>query len=215
MKKVKVKKRNFLLVIYLLTFVFVTIGTTFSYFTGAVASEKEKVAGGASVVGINLSTEALYTEKALIPTNDDDIMKAYNQECIDDLGNGACQAYTITIENIGTKASYAGTVNFNLDHITNLNYLILDEADEIYLDKTAIVSETDESLGDEFELETNEKKIFKLVIWVPNYEYDQNDEDGAGTFNATVTYKTFDNGGKITGTILSTIEKDDKDEESN
>ena len=196
------KSSKFLPILYILTFLFVLIGSTFAYFTTGVQSNTGAIAANSARVGIKLLVEPLYVEKALIPMNDDDVMKAYAQRCIDDNDYGACQAYTITVENIGEELEYNGTINFSMNHITNLNYLILDENDEVYNEKTIIEPGTNQSLGEAFTLTREEKKVFKLIIWVPNFDYDQNDDDGSGNFNAIVTYKSagdYQISGSITG----------------
>ena len=196
------KSNKFLLIVSILTLIFVLVGATFSYFTTGVRSETGATSATSARVGINLSALALYNynDRQLIPTNDDDIMTAYQHKCIDIHDYGACQAYTITIENVGKALEYSGTIEFKLDEVTNLNYLILDENDEIYLDKTGIVSETEQSLGEAFDLAENETKVFKLLIWVPNYNYNQNEEDSSGKFDAIITYKSTSNY-IISGTI--------------
>ena len=177
--------------IYVLTFLFVVVGTTFSYFTNRNTSGEGAVSAKAAVVGAELLIRALYNEKGLIPLNNTDVDKALENNCVDIHDMGACQAYTITIKNIGEAMTYAGTINFELNHITNLNYLLLDEEGNDYQPLTNIVAETEMSLGSNVSLAKDEVKTFTLVIWVPNYNYDQNEED-IGSFLASVTYKSPD-----------------------
>ena len=132
--------------------------------------------------------------------NDADYMKAYNNKCVDIYGYGACQLYDITLENIDTTITYVGKIKFELDQIEHLNYMLLDENDEVYLDKTEIISGEDQEMGDEFSLDAGESKSLKLLIWLPNYDYDQNSEDAGGYFNAAVTYEST-YGSRITGAI--------------
>lgn len=196
------KHSKFLSIVYVSTFFFVLIGSTFAYFTTSSQSNNGVIASGSARVGINLLVEPLYVEKGLIPLDDKDVEKAYAQNCIDDFNFGACQAYTVSIENIGEALDYEGTVNFTLNNIKNLNYLVLDENDEIYMEKTEIESGTDQSLGASFNLPKDATKVFKIVIWVPNFNYDQNEYDGNGNFNAQVTFTSVGNysiSGSISG----------------
>ena len=59
---------------------------------------------------------------------------------------------------------------------------------------TEIVSDTDQSLGSEFSLAADEDKEFILLVWLPNYNYAQEDNDASGTFSASVTYSSGPNG---------------------
>ena len=194
------KNGKFLLAIYVTTFLIVLLGTTFAYFTINNQSDIGALAPRAATIGINLYIEPLYVEKSLVPMNNEDVMKAYNQNCIDDADFGACEAYTITVENRGEELEYAGTINFNLTDIENLNYLILDENDEVYQEMTNIEAGEEQSLGDAFTLAEGTSRVFKLIIWVPNYDYDQKDYDSNGNFGAIVTYKSTTNS-EISGSI--------------
>lgn len=194
------KKNKILSLIWIATYTVMVFGATFSYFTSSRRSEIGAVATTSATIGTDLNISALYSNKDLIPMNDVDVMQGYEHKCVDINGYGACQTYSIDITNLGKKSEYTGTINFNLSGIEHLNYLILDENDNIYYDKIEIISETDQSLGPVIELENNETKNLKLVIWVPNYEYNQNNEDSAGYFSAIVSFES-SNGSRVTGTI--------------
>ena len=196
------KSSKFLPILYILTFLFVLIGSTFAYFTTGVQSNTGAIAANSAKVGIKLLVEPLYVDESLIPMDNEDVMKAYTKRCIDDNNYGACQAYTITVENIGEALEYNGTINFTMEHIENLNYLVLDENDEEYHEITEIEQGSELPLGDSFNLPKEGKRVFKLIIWVPNFDYDQYEYDGGGTFNALVTYKSagdYQISGSITG----------------
>lgn len=194
------KHNKFLSAVYVLTFFCVLIGSTFAYFTTSSQSNSGAIASKSARVGINLLVEPLYADKPLIPMNNKDVMKAYAQNCIDDNDNGACRTYTITLKNIGEALDYKGTVNFSLNNIKNLNYLILDENDDVYVDIQKIEAGTEQSLGPTIDLNENESKVFKLIIWVPNFDYIQDDFDSNGSFNAKITYKSSNNN-QISGSI--------------
>ena len=196
------KNGRTLAVIYALSFIFVLIGSTMAYFTMTSGSATSAAGAKSSSVGISLLAEPLYNEKKLVPLNDSDVMTAYNSNCVDINDYGACHAYTITITNAGNALTYDGYINFELTNITNLNYMILDEDDEVYKTKTEISAGNWQTLGNSFTLAANETKVFTLIIWVPNYEYDQNSYDGGGVFSAIVKYAAQGNvqiSGSITG----------------
>ena len=194
------KNNKFMIVISILLIVVMLIGTTFSFFAISTGSNENAVDMTAATFGASVEVTALYNDRSLIPMDDKDVMKGYNQQCIDDKGFGACQAYTIHISNTGDKNSYTGTIKFNVTDIENLKYLILDEENNKYVSDTAIISGEDQTLGDSFELDTDESRDFVLVIWLSNLNGPQDDYDAGGSFSASVTYEST-HGSRITGTF--------------
>ena len=197
------KGNKFLSVISTLSFIFILLGGTFSFFTLYRGSSEGAVQANAAQFGANITISSIYTDNKLIPMNDSDIFTAFSDQykCVDSHGYGACDAYLLTIENIGEALDYEGTINFSIDGITNLNYMILDESDNIYVNTTRIVAGNDMTLGNAFTLPKEGTKVFKLLIWLSNYDRSQNIEDN-GTYNATISYVT-NNGSMITGSISS------------
>ena len=194
-------KNKSLLVISVLSLVVILLGGTFSYFNATARSNENAMGLTAMTFDTGVEVTALYNSKDLIPTNDADIMTAYAQNCIDDLGYGACHAYNIEVENNGLKTGYDGTIKFNLNGVENLKYMLLDENENVYVAGTGVVTGTDQTLGDSFELDTNESTNFILIIWLSNLENDdQSEVDAAGSFSAAVTY-TSTTGTRITGTF--------------
>ena len=196
------KYNRIIYILAIMTFLILLVGATFAYFAFGAQSTNGAVSTGSNEISINLSITPLYTGIDLIPTNDSDIMTAYNNHCVDIYNNGACQTYNIDVENTGADLDYQGSITFTLNHITNLNYMILDENDNVYQAKTGIVSGTSQSLGNTFNLSSGDSKNFKLIIWVPNLSYSQTDEDAEGTFSAVVTYAS-STGNSVTGYISS------------
>ena len=180
-------------------FLIVSIGTTFSYFAAYVKSN-EKIDSVASSFGASVEITKLYGNKSLIPMDDSDVMTGYERHCIDDLGYGACYAYNIHIDNVGDKFEYVGTINFSLNGIENLKYLVLDEENNKYVDDTLIISGENQSLGGNFELDTGESRDLVLVVWLSNLAGPQDEQDAGGSFNASVTYEST-YGSSITGTF--------------
>ena len=196
------KNEKFLTIISVLSLVIILIGTTFSYFTVNRRSEYEVVDATADIVSSSLLVAPLYIGNDLIPLNDSDVMTAYQNQRIDRYDYGACVAYTITLENNSPyhEWTYEGIIQFNTEHITNLNYMVLDENDDIYQDITEISVNTDQSLGPDITLSSNTSKVLTLIIWVPNYDRHQNSEDASGYFNASVSFIAL-GGDTITGSI--------------
>ena len=121
------KKNNVLSIIWSLSFLFIALGATFSYFSTRVSGDEGSVYAKSSVIGINISVIPKFESKELIPMNDKDLDKAYANECVDIYNFGACQAYNIHIDNLGDELDYIGTIKFSVNEITNLNYKILTE----------------------------------------------------------------------------------------
>ena len=197
----------FLLITSMLSTFILLIGTTFSYFSTRNMSKMNALAVEAGKVRLGLGVSPLYTGYKLIPTNDSDIMTAYNQKCLDDYGYGACLAYEFEVYNFNLKQDVIGKIDFNVEGIENLSYMVLDENDTIYLDKTSVGNgiTKDLPLGEHFILEdatelNSKSKKFKLIIWLTNLEQDQNETDAGGQFSATITFSSV-YGGKLTATI--------------
>ena len=201
------KINMFLLVTSILSTFILLIGATFSYFNTRNMSKMNALAVEAGKVRLGLGVSPLYTGYKLIPTNDSDIMTAYNQTCLDDYGSGACLAYEFEVYNFNLKQDVIGKIDFNVEGIENLSYIVLDENDTIYLDKTSVGNgiTKDLPLGEHFILEdatelNSKSKKFKLIIWLTNLEQDQNETDAGGQFSATITFSSV-YGGKLTATI--------------
>ena len=189
------KVNKFLLITTILSVSILLIGATFSYFTVSNKSKLNAVSVSAMTSGIKL-----------IPTRDEDIMTAYKHNCIDDNGYGACNVFSFSLSNFSKAQDVIGKIDFTVNNIEHLSYMVLDDNDEIYLSKTSIPNGTSSglSLGEHFILgdatEVNPAtKNFKLVIWLSNLEEAQEKED-AGTYSAVVTYSSVD-GSMLTGTV--------------
>lgn len=204
----KEKNKIFIIATSFLSILILIIGTTFSYFTISAQSKLNAVAVEAGKIKLGLGVSSIYTGHNLIPTDDKDIMVAYKQKCLDDYNYGACLAYGFEIFNYYKSQSIIGHINFEVEGIENLSYMILDENDEVYLNKTSVSGDTSKmSLGPSFTLKgaTLNKPVskkFVLLVWLSNLEnIEQNENDSGGKFSATVTYESV-YGGKLTGTIV-------------
>lgn len=198
--------KNFLIITSFLSIAILLIGTTFSFFSINNQSETNALGLSAEQIRINLGVSNLYTNHKIIPLKDELISKAYQRRCVDDLGRGACLAYSMELFNYSKEHEITGTIDFNINKIENLSYMVLDEEGNIYLDVTHVdsVEAAGLTLGKSFILEDGTEeftsKKFILLIWLTDNNEIQNETDAAGYFNATVTYSSVD-GGKLTGTV--------------
>lgn len=197
----------FLLVTTILSTVVLLIGATFSYFSTKTMSKMNALAVEAGKFKLGLGVSSLYTDYKLIPTNDEDIMTAYENKCLDYNGYGACSTYEFEVFNFNKQIDVVGKIDFTVENIDNLSYMVLDENDEIYLDKTSVSDGISKnlSLGNHFVLEdANElgstSKKFKLIIWLTNKDEAQDEYDAGGSFNATITFNSV-YGDKLTASI--------------
>ena len=200
------KSKIFTLTTIILSIIILLIGATFSYFTMIEKSENNELDVEAAKISIGLGVSPLYTGHKLIPTNDEDIMIAYNQKCVDDYNNGACLAYGLEVFNYYKAFPITGKIDFKVKNIENLSYMILDENDNVYLEKTSIKGDTTGmSLGPTFELQDAvgvipTSKKFILLVWLTNLDEDQTDKDAGGSFTAKITYESI-SGGKTVASI--------------
>jgi len=202
------KVNIFLLITSVLSTLILAVGATFSYFTATSMSDVDAVSLSAADVKINFSVSELYTGYALIPLKDDLIDKAYDKRCIDDLGRGACLAYSLDLFNFSKEKELIGTIDFAIEEIENLSYMVLNEDGSKYLDITHVDSTSSFglSLGDSFTIsdgrlvDTGETKKFILLIWLTDNGEIQNETDGSGHFEAAITFSST-YGSKVTASV--------------
>lgn len=194
--KEKKSKKNLFTILYLFIFIILLFELTMSYFTARTRSENNALDTKAGQLTLALSVAEKYPGYHLLPLNDNDIMKAYHNKCVDDNGNSACAAYDIELLNESAKQEIIGTIDFEINGIENLSYLVLDEKENIYQQITKIPNNaknmplgSDFILDSAFELGKPTKRNFTLLIWLSDYEYDQV-EDKGGNFSATVAYNS-------------------------
>ena len=202
-------KKGIIIMIYVFAIIFMFFGISFSYFSARAKSENQALNTKSGKLNLSLEVASKYSGFKLIPTADEDIMKAYHQKCLDDNGNGACVAYDIIVSNDTARQDVVGTIDFNINHIENLSYIVLDEGENIYQDTVKINDKINNlPLGERFILENAletgipTKKKFTLIIWLSNYDYDQ-DGDKNGSFTASVTYNSI-YGQKLTSNVSGT-----------
>ena len=201
------KSSKILIVTSILSMFILIVGTTFSYFSISNKSDDDALVVKSATVDLMLDITSKFVGHKLIPTNDEDIMIAYNNKCVDIYGFGACLAYDIDVSNGSSKQDLIGTIDFTIAGIENLSYMLLDENGDIYLEKTSIKGDDTNgmSLGEHFilddaSLENRTRKKFVLIIWLTNLEEIQDEFDAGGTFSASITYQSV-LGNKLTGSI--------------
>jgi len=212
MEEKKSVKINFVGVVSILTLVVMCIGSTFAYFTTSIIGEvDENVTVSSIEVVMNLKLQPLFNSYALLPTNDEDIHKAYKNECLDNYGNGACLAYEITLENLGYEQEGIATFSATSEYITNLKYMIVTENDlegnyEVLKPATPAMGATAEEQikdGISVSLGRDDSKKIIIVIWLSNLDEPQDEEQGA-SFEGQVSF-TATSGAKITGTMVENV----------
>lgn len=200
-------KKNLFVILYLLILVTLLLEVTFSYFTAKAKSGNNALDAKSGELTLSLSVASKYSGVSLIPLDDNDIMKAYHNKCVDDKGRGACVAYDIALLNDSARQKVIGTIDFEINGIENLSYMVLDEKEKVYQQITKISNSISNMplggyfiLDSAFELGRATKKNFILLIWLSDYEYDQV-EDKGGNFSATITYNSI-YGRKLSSNII-------------
>ena len=202
MNKKNININNFYVIISLLTLVIMLVGATFAYFSTVVKAD-DPISVSSVDIRLELNIRPLYNGLPLLPTNDDDINLAYQNECKDSYGNGACTAYTVEIKNTGGRQEIISTLKIDNENYKNLKYILINpENNSIYQDITS-VSTTPTQLGEIVELDSGESKEFILLIWISNLVNEQDYEQGQ-EFVGIITVDTAV-GIKLTGTISENI----------
>jgi len=205
-KNVKV---NFVGIVSVLTFVVMGIGSTFAFFTASMLGKADEYISVSSIeVVMNLKVAPLYNGKAILPTNDEDIEKAYQNKCVDLVGSGACIAYEVTLENMGYQQEGIAIFTANSETLVNLKYMLVTDGEDYEILKgptPAIGASTNDQLegGVPIKLGQDEDKKIIIVIWLSNLEGPQDEEQG-GYFEGQLSF-TATSGAKITGTMAENV----------
>ncbi len=201
------KFNKFLIITSILSIVILLIGGTFSYFSLSAMSRLNALAVDAGKVKLGLGVSPVYTGYAIIPLKDEYIDIAYNQKCKDDFDRGACLAYGLEVFNFEEATEVEGIIDFHLNGIENLSYMVLDENDDVYVDIThiSVSNSSGLSLGNPFTLEKgtssgDTSKKFTLLIWLTDNNQIQDETDADKSFSADVTYRT-SVGGRLTASV--------------
>lgn len=202
-------KINFMGIISVMTLIVMGIGSTFAFFTASMKNKADEYISVSSLeVVINLGVLPKYNGKRILPTNDEDIHKAYKNKCEDHYKNGACIAYTVEIENGGREL--AGVISFSAtsDSITNLKYMIVssDEEYEVLKEPTKAMDATNEEQfsGIPITIPGKTKKEVVIVLWISNLKDTAQDWEQGGIFEGKVSFDTT-SGAQITGTMTENV----------
>lgn len=202
-------KINFMGIISVLTFIVMAIGSSYAFFTASMMGKADESISVSSVeIVMNLKIGPLYTGKPVLPTNDEDIFKAYENKCIDDRGSGACFAYEVTIENMGYPQEGIAFFTANSKDITNLKYMVVSEGEnyEVLKGATKAIGATPEEQlegGIPIKVERDENKKIIVVVWLSNIDGPQDTEQG-GIFEGQVSFSAT-SGARITGTMSENV----------
>lgn len=207
------KTNRFLVFMSFFSTIFLLVGTTFSYFSLSARSEQDAIAANAGKIKLGLGVSELYNHGPIIPLLDKYVEIAYERECLDDYERSSCVAYTLEVFNYYGAQNVTGKIDFTIDGIQNLSYMVYDEEDNVYKEPTNIdmnasvglsfgpdffLDAAPESDGEALEGAYTSKK-FTLVIWLRDTGELQ-DETDVGSFKANVIFSTSTNQ-KVTGTV--------------
>lgn len=219
-----VKRKNVYFVLFIIVLGMSIIGSSYAYLVAVATSPSKSVNTSSTSYSIKMAITPLFSDFRFIPMDDIDALKALKNKCKDKYDRGACNAYIIHIDGYDEKLNYiSGSMDVNLDNITNLSYMVLEKQDESKYDEnncaniddkiyciskeaTAVNDGVNLSLGDSYEVNNTTEKNFILLIWLTNLEESQNDID-LGDFNSIITF-SMGNGGEIKGSISASIIED-------
>ena len=195
------KKGMFSLIVSILTLAIMTVGGTFAYFSSISKSSVNAVSVGSASYALNLTISALYNQKSIIPMDDSDAVKAFENGCVDDYDWGACYAYNLVFSCDEQEQDIVPSIKFIREDIPNLKYMILDADDNYSVYKSASYAPSNyENLSeDSIILQPGVDRTLTLVVWLSNLEDDQNDESGK-SFTGMISVNSA-LGNKITGTL--------------
>lgn len=200
-----------------------TIGATYAYWTASTSSLNGAVSTESTIYRISMDITPIYHDFSIIPMNDEDALKALDNQCMDKFDRGACSAYMIYVYDYNIDLEFiSGVMDITTSNMENLSYMMLRLSDVYEEDRC--VSIEDEyycvakeatsmgdgvglSLGDSYDVTGMASTKFVLLIWLSNLDLNQNDSD-IGNFNAIITMQA-GNGGEIKGSIASALKIED------
>ncbi len=214
---------TFLIIVSVLTLIVAIVGATFAYFTAQLSNDTPvevqsyKFSAGMSVEQARpTATKTEEGYKALIPLDDDNIIKAVDEDlnnCVDKNGYLVCKAYKITISNTGSAMSLTGKLTAETNGFTNLKYQILDSNLQAISgsNATAITGTTDSNFAfdggsDSFTVaegtpELATKATYYLVLWLSNTDGAAQDDEQEQSFKGSIVFNSTAGGGQLKGDI--------------
>ena len=199
--------KKIIIVVVIFSLVLLSVVGTYAFFSTEAGSTNGALSASTAKFTISLDVRGVYTNIDLIPMDDNLVLTGYDNNCVDDNSYNVCQVYSITLKNnsgTGQDERLLGTINFNLNQIKNLSYVLIDENKNFYTEPTEVYGADKLSLGNYVNLRDGDSKIFYLIIWLSDNDDNQTNDDAGGRFDASVTYTgiTGDNlSSMITGTI--------------
>lgn len=214
---------TFLIIVSVLTLIVAIVGATFAYFTAQLSNDTPvevqayKFSAGMSVEQARpTATKTEEGYKAMIPLDDDNIIKAVDEDlnnCVDKNGYLVCKAYKITISNTGSAMSLTGKLTAESNGFTNLKYQILDSNLQAISgsDAAAITGTTDSNFtfeggSDSFTVaegtqELATKATYYLVLWLSNTAGAAQDDEQEQSFKGSIVFNSTAGGGQLKGDI--------------
>ncbi len=186
------KKRNiFFSCLYILSFIIMIIGSTLAYFSFRTTSDKNVInASSLKDSSVTISVSQVSGGGDLFPLKDDDIMKAYNRNCVDDNGNMACNKYAVTLNNTGNSNYLDGKIKFNTsNNLVNLYFMMIDSKGSVYVPTTKIENDKYYNIGKSLKMKENSDFSYTLIVWLRNLDENQNSEMN-GNYKGTISYNT-------------------------
>ena len=186
------KKRNvFFSCLYILSFIIMIIGSTLAYFSFRTTSDKNVInASSLKDSSVTISVSQISGGGDLFPLKDDDIMKAYNRNCVDDNGNMACNKYAVTLNNTGNSNYLDGKIKFNTsNNLVNLYFMMIDSKGKVYVPTTKIENDKYYNIGKSLKMKENSDFSYTLIVWLRNLDENQNSEMN-GNYKGTISYNT-------------------------
>lgn len=186
------KKRNvFFRCLYILSFIIMIIGSTLAYFSFRTTSDKNVInASSLKDSSVTISVSQVSGGGDLFPLKDDDIMKAYNRNCVDDNGNMACNKYAVTLNNTGNSNYLDGKIKFNTsNNLVNLYFMMIDSKGKVYVPTTKIENDKYYNIGKSLKMKENSDFSYTLIVWLRNLDENQNSEMN-GNYKGTISYNT-------------------------
>ena len=186
------KKRNvFFSCLYILSFIIMIIGSTLAYFSFRTTSDRNVIdASSLKDSTVTISVSQVSGGGDLFPLKDDDIMKAYNRNCVDDNGNMACNKYAVTLNNTGNSNYLDGKIKFNTsNNLVNLYFMMIDSKGSVYVPTTKIENDKYYNIGKSLKMKENSDFSYTLIVWLRNLDENQNSEMN-GNYKGTISYNT-------------------------
>ena len=167
-------------VLSIITALFITVGSTFAYFSARISSNNGVVGGTAAEFRIELEDDTSLLKTSLIPSEEiyvdystinradenGNYIKPYKNEegvlvtdqtaCVDDNLNEICSIYTFTIQNPNTEYELPASVSIipSINTFQNLYFKVLDQEQNVVTQKTHIIDDR------EFTLDASGNKIY-------------------------------------------------------